>query len=379
MKVKPTEDEDGAVELRTDGGTSDQMFEDADPTDVGPLTQAKEILYEGLVAPAKIAWSDWRTKTGIVILGTFVLIAVLVDLHQNGYTILNDFLGLVGSPWELTEPSSAFGCSNGECAQGYERDRKPFQNWETPLGTDPEGRDILAGVVWATPRMLRMVVAGGVFSIGMATIVGTVSGYKGGTTDQVLMTLTDIALSIPGLPLVIVLIAVINPSSPYIIGVVIVINVWAGLARTIQSQVLSLREQSYVEASRTMGIRTPKIIQKDILPNLMPYIMVNFVYSARRVIYDSVGLYFLGFLEFETIANWGVMMNWAYANQGALTQSGPRYLIIVPMAPIVLLSFGLILLSQGTDRLFNPRVRTRHEGDTVEEEEEEDQVQPAMV
>ncbi|WP_248518031.1 ABC transporter permease [Salinarchaeum laminariae] len=379
MKVKPTE-EDTADDVRTDGG---QMFDDAESTDVGAVQEYKEVLYEGLVAPAKIAWSDWRTKTGIIILGAFVLIAILSDLHQNGYTILNDFLGIVGSPWELTKPSSAFGCdANGNnCVAGYERSRQPFENWQTPLGTDPEGRDIFAGIVWATPRMLRMVLAGGVFSIAVATIVGTVAGYKGGVVNTVLMTLTDVAMSIPGLPLVIVIVAILDPTNPYLIGVVVTINVWAGLARTIQAQVLSLREQSYVEASRTMGIGTPSIIQKDILPNLMPYIMVNFVYSARRVIYDTVGLYFLGFLSYSTIANWGVMMNWAYANQGALAPSGPRYLIIVPMAPIVLLSFGLILLSQGTDRLFNPRVRTRHEGDTVEDHEmdDDDSVQPAMA
>jgi len=359
------------------------MFEDAEPTDVGPAQQAKEFLDEAIVTPTKIAWSDWRTKLGIIILGSFVFVAILADLHQNGYTILNDFLGMVGSPWQLARPSSAINCENWEtytgCDAGYQPDREPLEVWETPLGTDGEGRDILSGIVWATPRMLRMVVAGGVFSIVVATVVGTVSGYKGGLTDQVLMTLTDIAMAIPGLPLVIVLVAIVGPENPYLIGVMITINVWAGLARTIQSQVLSLREQSYVEASRTMGIGTPKIIQKDILPNLMPYIMVNFVYSARRVIYDSVALYFLGFLSFNTIANWGVMMNWARANQEALQQGGPYYLIVIPMIPIIFLSFGLILLSQGTDRLFNPRVRTRHEGKTVEEEGDEDQVQPAMM
>ncbi|AGN01118.1 binding-protein-dependent transport systems inner membrane component [Salinarchaeum sp. Harcht-Bsk1] len=363
----------------TDGGNA--MFEDAEATDVGPAQQFKEVLYEGVVAPAKIAWSDWRTKTGIVILGSFVVIALLVMSHRNGIDILNTLIGPV-SPWELAEPTSSYGCSGGkggECAVGYPNSRQPFTYWDTPLGTDGSGRDLLSAVIWSTPRMLKMIVAGGVFSIAMATIVGTVAGYKGGTTNTVLMTLTDIGMSIPGLPLVIVLIAVIDPQSPYVIGTLIVINVWAGLARTIQSQVLSVREQSYVEASRTMGVSTPRIIQKDILPNLMPYIMVNFVYAARRVIYDSVALFFLGFLTFETIANWGLMMQWARANGNALTVPEARYQILVPMVPIVVLSFGLILLSQGTDRLFNPRVRTRHEGETVEEEGEDEEIQPAMM
>jgi len=376
MKVKPTEDDDG---VRTDGGST--MFGDAEPTDVGPGQQLKEVLYEGVVAPFKIAWSDWRTKTGIIILGTFVIISLLVALHQEGYEWLNAVLNLVGSPWELTEPTSAFGCNDAgtNCDAGFERSRKPFENWETPLGTDSDGRDLTSSVIWGTPNMLQMILAGGVFSMAMATIVGTVAGYKGGTTNTVLMTLTDIAMSIPGLPLVVVLVAIVDPESSYLIGILITINVWAGLARTIQAQVLSIREHSYVEASRTMGVGTLKIIQKDVLPNLMPYIMVNFVYAARRVIYDSVALFFLGFLAIESISNWGLMMQWAYINEGALTQNGPRYLIIVPMVPIVVISLGLILLSQGTDRLFNPRVRTRHEGETIEEDEIDTDAQTAMV
>lgn len=378
MKVKPTEDD---TEPMTDGGTA--MFENAEATDVGPAQEFKEVLYEGVVAPAKIAWSDWRTKTGILILGGFVLIALLVMAHRNGIEILNTIIGPLGSPWELGEPTSSAGCTGGkggECAYGYPNSRSPFEYWETPLGTDGSGRDLLSAVIWGTPRMLKMVVAGGVFSIFVATVVGTVAGYKGGTTNTVLMTLSDIGMSIPGLPLVVVLIAVIDPQSPYLIGTLIVINVWAGLARTIQSQVLSVREQSYVEASRTMGIGTPAIVQKDILPNLMPYIMVNFVYAARRVIYDSVALFFLGFLTFESISNWGLMMAWARSNGNALTVASNRYMILVPMAPIIILSLGLILLSQGTDRLFNPRVRTRHEGETVEEgDEDADDVQPAVM
>ncbi len=152
----------------------------------------------------------------------------------------------------------------------------------------------------------------------------------------------------------IVLVVLIEPQSPWLIGIIITINVWAGIARTIHSQVLSLRENSYVEASRTMGIGTPTIIQKDILPNLMPYVLVNFVYASRRVIYDSVALYFLGFLSFRGVENWGVMMHLAYANASALLNPEATYMLIVPMLPIVVLSFGLMLFAQGTDRLFSP-------------------------
>ncbi|MFP8952464.1 ABC transporter permease [Natrialbaceae archaeon A-arb3/5] len=361
-------DGDSGNSIRTDGG----MFGQSEITEVTRGQQAREVLSESIIAPFKVAWSDWRTKTALVLLTTFVVVAIVVWLHQAGITILNDTLRIVGSPWTLEAPRSP---------TALEQERvgvRPFEDWQYPLGTFDNGVDILSALLWATPGMLQMIIAGGVFSTVMAAIVGTVSGYKGGRVESALNTVMDVAMSIPGLPLVVVLMAIIRPSSPYVIGVLITINVWAGLARTIHSQVLSLREKSYVEASRTMGISTPSIIQKDILPNLMPYIMVNFVYAARRVVYDSIALYYLGLLGGATAANWGVMLDWAYNENSALTVPGKEYMILFPMLPIIVLSMALILLSQGTDRLFNPRVRTRQEGKTVTNDETDSEVNPPV-
>jgi peptide/nickel transport system permease protein len=122
--------------------------------------------------------------------------------------------------------------------------------------------------------------------------------------------------------------------------------------------VLTIREESYVEAARCIGITTPTIVREEILPNIMPYVMISFVGAARYVIFASVGLYFLGILPFTTL-NWGVMMNIAYRGTGALYTLNGAHTILFPMAAIVILSYGLILLSQGMDRLFNPRVRAR--------------------
>ncbi|WP_123538029.1 ABC transporter permease [Halosimplex salinum] len=353
------------TESATDGPG---LFDESDATSISRRERMTESVSKGVVVPFRVAWSDWRTKTGLLVMASFVAAALLTSAHVAGYEVLNAALGAVGSPWELSQPSSIQSLD-----ETWRQGLRPFEDWRHPLGTDPTGRDLLSAILWSTPSMLQMIAAGGVFSSVMATVVGTVAGYKRGRVESVLMTLTDVAMAIPGIPLVIVIVAILRPESPYLVGIIITINVWAGLARTVHSQVLSLREQSYVEASRTMGTSTARIIRKDILPNLMPYVMVNFVYASRRVIYDSVALYFLGFLPVNQPNNWGVMMNWAYQQFGALTPAGPRYVIVVPMIPIVLLSLGLILLSQGTDRLFNPRVRTRHEGESVSEADETDE------
>jgi peptide/nickel transport system permease protein len=167
-------------------------------------------------------------------------------------------------------------------------------------------------------------------------------------------------MTIPGLVLVIALASALElEGDPYVIGVLLSVNAWAGLARSIRSQVLTLRDADYVEASRIMGIPTRKIIRSDIVPNIMPYVTMNFVQQARNVIFFSVALYLLGVLPY-TGANWGVMMNAAYQQAGAVSSPQAFHWLLVPMLAIISLSLGLTLIAQGADRLFNPRVRARH-------------------
>nr|WP_255488436.1 ABC transporter permease [Natronolimnobius sp. AArcel1] len=219
--------------------------------------------------------------------------------------------------------------------------------------------------------------AGAIFSIVLATFWGVFSGYKGGSVDGFMMAVADVVMTIPGLPLVVVLAAIIEPTSPWVIGIILVVNAWAGFARSLRSEVLKLRRESYVEASRTIGISMPAIVTKDVLPNVMPLIVVNFVTTARNVIMASVGLYFLGLLP-HTGLNWGVMMDNAYG-QGAIYTTSMFHWFYAPMVTIVLLSLGLLLLGQGLDRIFNPRIRARHSESTSDEESTEEPADDVSV
>jgi peptide/nickel transport system permease protein len=246
----------------------------------------------------------------------------------------------------------------------------PGQNWQYPLGTDAGGRGIFSQIVHATPLMLKMVAAGGLFTVFVGTAVGTLSGYVGGAVDRVLMTITDSLMTIPGLPLVIVITFFVPTSSPIVIGIILAVNNWTGLARMLRSEVLSLRNISYVEASRTMGVSRPKIIQRDILPNLMPLVAVSFNGASRRIIFEAVGLYYLGVLS-STGPNWGVMINTAYSQGGSLSLDAAHWLFS-PMIVIALFGLGAIMLAQGADRIFNPRIRTRESSGTTSEDEDVD-------
>jgi len=217
-----------------------------------------------------------------------------------------------------------------------------------------------------------MITSGAIWATGLALLIGVLAGYKGGTTDRVITSLSDVAMSIPGLPLIMVLLVSFEPTNPIVIGAIITINYWAGLGRGLRSQVLTLRDESYVEASRTMGVGTLRIMFKDIIPNLMPFVLVNFVFAARYVIFTAVGLYYLGILPSNS-SNWGIFLDQAVNRYGALFSLEGAYLVFIPTMAILLLTLGLILLAQGMDRIFNPRVRTRLAGESESTEEDADE------
>ena len=298
----------------------------------GTIENYYAVLEVWIIAPFRAFWSHPRARVGTVITLFFI------------------FMGTIG-PRLVERPSTNQGPPNVTW----------FETTDHILGTSSMGHDIISLTVYGTTPILQMIVAGVTFATGMAIVVGTIAGYVGGLTDRILTTFTDIALTIPGLPLIIVLGFILEPRSHYLIGIILTIAAWGGLARMIRSEVLSLREESYVEASRAIGVRRHRILTLDVLPNIMPFVLVGAVNQARLVIFNSVVLYFLGILPFTT-ANWGVMLNQAYES-AAGAPIVPRTVnwIMPPIIAIVLFTFGLILLSQGLDRLFNPRLRAKHE------------------
>ncbi len=225
-----------------------------------------------------------------------------------------------------------------------------------PLGCDYFGADIWSEIVWGAPTVLTIAFTAGFITTLVGITIGMVAGFLGGRVDAALMTATDIAMVIPGLPLLIVLTTVIRTTNPYFIGLVLSVTAWAGLARSIRSQVLSLRNREFIEAAKALGLSTGHIVFREIMPNLMSYIAINFIFATTGAIYSSVGLYFLGMLPFKSV-NWGIMLNWAYT-QGALSSLHTIHYILAPIVAIVGFQVGLILFSYAVDEMFNPRLRT---------------------
>lgn len=333
-----TDDGESDLDFLSDGGTT-QQFEVVSETKESPRERYEKRLRRYVYVPLAIMWKDWRARIGLTIVTFYVAVGLF------GPLLLEESLMGEGEPLI-----------------------RPFQTMEFPLGTDRTGHDLLKQTVHSTRPVLLIMASGGLFTVIVGTFMGTVAGYKGGTIDTVLNTITDTFINIPGLPLVIVLSVIIEPTNPVVVGIFLAIALWAGLARAIRSQILTLRRESFVEASQTMGVPTFRLIRKEMLPHLAPYIVINFVNAARIVLFSAVALYFLGVLPFEE-NNWGVTMNLAYQN-GAHYRPEALHWLLVPVVAILGISVGMVLLAQSLDRVFNPRARAKSDDEEGETETE---------
>ncbi len=228
-------------------------------------------------------------------------------------------------------------------------------SWAHPLGTDFEGASVLGEIVTGSRYVLFAAALASVFTIVFGTLAGIVSGYFLGTTDTIIMRVTDFILTIPGFPLLIVLSTIWSFGSPVAMGLVLGLTGWGGLARAVRSQTLSMRERGFIEAARGLGLSNSHIITREILPNIAPYIAMNLLLSVTGGIYAEVGLFFLGVIPFQS-NNWGVMLNLAFSNGAMYTPQSLLYMLS-PMASILMVTFGIVLTLDALDEILNPRLR----------------------
>ena len=289
----------------------------------------KERLRDLLYEPLTIIYRNRKSRAGLFILLIYFFMATV------GPRLIR--LDLIGNPLEIYEPPSL----------------------EHLLGTDYAGRDILAQIVHGSTGVLTISFLAALITIAISTTVGIVSGFRGGISDSILMTITDTVMTIPGLPLMIVFSAYLRTTSPIVVGLILSITAWAALARAIRSQVLSIRENAYIESAKALGLSTFHTVFFEIMPNLMSYIVIGFIFATINALFASVGLYFLGVLPF-TAVNWGVMLNMAYTLGGALYSSRTAHYLLAPIIAIMILQIGLIQFSYAVDEIFNPRLRKEY-------------------
>lgn len=223
------------------------------------------------------------------------------------------------------------------------------------LGTDRLGKDILAVMVEGTPKTFRIGLIAGTIGVVIGTLLAFFSGYYGGWFDAVTRSTVDILRTVP--PLVVLIIIAISIQTKMTIeqmALTVSVLTWLDPTRVLRAQVLVLKRQAYVELARFTGMSGPEIIVKEMMPNLMPYIVSTFVLSVTSAVFASLGLEALGLGPFES-NTLGMTIYWNIWYGSLL--NGWWWWWSPPIIVIVLLFVGLFLISQGLDEWANPRLR----------------------
>jgi ABC-type dipeptide/oligopeptide/nickel transport system permease subunit len=234
---------------------------------------------------------------------------------------------------------------------------EPFQPPSSAhlAGTNDIGADIFSELLFASRISLIVGLTAAGLVLWTGTVVGLAAGYFGSTVDEVLMRITDIVLILPRLPLMIVMAAYLGPSLWTIVFVYACVG-WSSLARQIRSQVLSLRESTFVEASRAIGVGHGRIIIDHILPNITGIIVANGVLEIMFAILTEAGLSFLG-LGDPTHKSWGIMLYFAQI-QGAFLR-GAWWWILPPGMCIALLACSFNFVGTALNDIFALKLEAR--------------------
>jgi peptide/nickel transport system permease protein len=224
-----------------------------------------------------------------------------------------------------------------------------------PLGTDDLGRDVLGELIYGAKTSLIIGVLATFISMVIGTVVGICSGYSGGRVDAILMRITDAFLVLPWLPLMLVLAALLGPSLWNIVFVIGVTS-WAGTARLVRAQTLSVKERPFVERARSQGAKPFYIMRKKILPNVFPLVFSNTVLVAAVAILSETTLSFLGMGDVLR-PSWGMMLHFAF--EAGAVSVGAYWFFVPPGLCIILLVLGFTFLGHSFDEILNPSLRRR--------------------
>jgi peptide/nickel transport system permease protein len=228
------------------------------------------------------------------------------------------------------------------------------------FGTGEDGSDIFYGVIWGARTSIYIALIVVLSAVIIGVVLGAVAGFYGGKIDELMMRVTDVFLSIPALVLAMAVIAVMGPTLENIM-ISLIIVWWPSYARLIRGQVLTIKENTYVEAARAIGAKNSRVLFKHIVPNAISPMLISATMDIGSVVLTTSGLSYIGFGP-PGIAEWGRM-----ASEGSLyivgfityngAQYNPYWIIFFPGLMIFLFVMGFNLLGDGLRDILDPRLR----------------------
>lgn len=284
------------------------------------------------IGPWQLAWERFR-KNKVAVAGAtiFIIIVLLVTF------------GPMLSPYQMSE----FVLENKNLPPSS-------QHW---LGTDEQGRDVLLRILLGGRiSILVGLMAAGV-SVVLGSLIGGIAGYYGGRIDNILMRFAEIVYSIPFTPTVISISAALMFKVPsdqkmFLVMVLIGILSWPGLARIVRGQILSLREQEFMQATEALGLSDRSKIARHLLPNTFAFVIVSATLGMASAILTEAGLSFLGLGVSPPIPTWGNMVERARNNK---VFTNYPWMWLPPGIMIMLTVVSINLLGEGLRDAFDPK------------------------
>ncbi len=271
-------------------------------------------------------WSNRKARVGLVILGVDVLIAVFAPLIAPHSPTATTF-----APYQ--NPNAT--------------------NW---FGTTGNGQDVFSQMVYGARISLLVGILAGAAATVIAVTIGLIAGYRPGVVDEVLSFATNLALVIPGLPLMFILAAYLQSRSVWTIVLVVAFTSWATGARVMRSQASTLRTREFVTSAVFSGERLLTVVFREILPNMTSLVAGSFFSAATAAVMAEASLEFLGLGDPSTVS-WGTILYYAEQQNSLLT--GQWVLVFAPGLAIALLAVSFTLVNFGVDALSNPRLREK--------------------
>ena len=275
----------------------------------------------------KLLWRNPKSRTGMLMVGFIVIIAVI-------------------APWIAVKDPNAF--------DFYAAKQAP--SWHHLMGTTDQGSDIFSQVVLGARRSLLLGATAAAIATALAAVLGITGAYMGGLVDEWVNLLTNVFLVIPAIPLLIVVSGFLKSKGLGTMAFVIAAVLWAFECRILRGQALQLRNRDFVLAAKAAGESTWRIVFGELMPNMISRIAAAFVLVFYISLLVDAGLEFLGLAD-TGVTSWGVTIYWAQVNSTVL--QGEWWPFFFPSLALSFTVLGLVLILAGIDELSNPRMRSQ--------------------
>jgi ABC-type dipeptide/oligopeptide/nickel transport system permease subunit len=276
-----------------------------------------------------LLWRNRKSRVGMLMVASMILLALIAPLitvaHPNEFNLLA---------------------------------AKQAPSWHHLMGTTDQGSDIFSQVALGARHSLLLGFAAALLATGLAATLGVTAAYAGGIVDEVINFFINVFLVIPAIPLLVVISGFSKNRGMLTMVIVLAAVLWAFEARILRGQALSLKNRDFVQAARSSGESTRRIVFAELMPNMISRIAAGFVLVFYIALLVDAGLEFLGFGDL-TGTSWGVTLYWAQVNSTVL--QGEWWPFFFPGAALAFTVLGLVLLLAGIDEISNPRLRTERE------------------